>query len=116
MERNSNLGLKLAAIAVVAAGGMARSHCNHETALLRPQPTTVVSDVKPSVPDLAAVQKETHAESVQALKPVDPQVLTDGKCHLKDPDAETVLLSLKALDPKLLDSYIDSQLSVCAEK
>lgn len=114
MERNSNLGLKLAAIALVAAGGMVRSR--YETVPLRPQPTAVVRSVEPVVPELAAVQKETHVESVQVLKAIDLQVLTDGKCHLKDPDAETVLLSLKALDPKLLDSYIDSQLSVCAEK
>lgn len=114
MERNSNLGLKIAAIAVVAAGGLARNR--YETALLSPQPIAVVPSVELAVPDLAAVQKETHAESVQALKPVDPQVLTDGKCHLKDPDVEAVLASLEALDPKLLDSYIDSQLSVCSEK
>ncbi len=98
-------------LAGVAVSGMARNGCDEQPRVQASVETFPVSAPKaPMLPDLNTVRETTHTELTEAL------TFMDGNCHLKDPAIETVLSSLKALDPKLLDSYIDSQLSVCAEK
>mgnify|MGYP001569753666 CR=1 FL=1 len=92
-------------------------------------PTHPVVPVPVPVPsELLVTQEETHEELKEVMKvstPVQPLLqptinntgaFLDGTCHLKDPEVEIFLASLRAFHEKLLDEYLQAQLLACNGK
>ena len=111
------------ALGFVGAFVLAKNAYDENHSAPEPEPVPV-----PVPSELLVTQEETHEELKEVMKvstPVQPLLqptinntgaFLDGTCHLKDPEVEIFLASLRAFHEKLLDEYLQAQLLACNGK